>query len=184
MRRSDAISLGSCDACFSLRTVPLSQLKVLENTMVTVVTYDGTPVAVGRLRVAAESETTTVLLTFKTDLIQCAVVLLPEEVDALCAMTDREVTRYVLPEGKKFWLRERPVTKTKGDEESKSAQDNALVETFPLPADAKLGASIAPAPTKNTDQAPSRRQPSLPQKVAPLERINVQPVRPISSPGR
>lgn len=162
----------------------LSRLRPLEDRVVTVTTHRGTPVAVGRMHIVTTGEVSNVELTFKTDRTRCTIVLLPQEVDAVLHSHDGELFRYVLPEGDKLWLLALPRAAKAADDEpeesSLTAASAALVETFPLPPAAKLGAAVPESPgkqaaTASRDKAPeSKLLPS--QKREPLKVLPVTPL--------
>lgn len=159
--------------------------------MITVMTHDGIPVAIGRVALSMEASTPRVELTFKTHLVRCTVRLLPDEIEALLRSEEAETFRHRLPADNKLWLGDYPAADeakdTKGPKSS--IADDPKVEAYPLPPESKLGASL-PVPTVNQPPAATSAKgtPTKPvgtpqlTKPAGLSRLKVAPVVPL--PGR
>ena len=163
-----------------------ADIRAAHEKMVTVVTYAGLPIAVGRLQVVEAGSSLSVELSFKTEVVRCTLVLLPDEVAALLKTEQAEVYRHVLPEGDKLWravLPDEPVSKEAPPRE----EEPAIVETYPLPPASRLGATLPDQPSKQArPPTTSKPAPPLPgskpmpaQKLPPIEAIKVEKVKPL-----
>lgn len=163
--------------------MPHAQLRALHDQTVTVLTSTGVPVAVGRLQFIEARSGPWLELNFKTQVVRCSITLLPEEVERLHESHDGEGYRHILPDGDKLWRAELPVVRVEEAAKPTGArEENGLVETFPLPPSAKLGALIPDQLSKEgmppaaTNPTPAPKTPK-PEARVPLK---VEPVKPLS----
>lgn len=162
--------------------MPHSQLRALHDQMVTVLTSTGVPVAVGRLQLIEARSGPWVELNFKTQVVRCSITLLPEEVERLRESYDGEGYRHILPDGDKLWRAELPAVRIEEAAKPTAAlEENELVETFPLPPSAKLGALIPEQLSKEGMPPTTINPPPAPNAPKPEARVplRVEPVKPL-----
>lgn len=152
--------------------MPFSFLRTLDDRLVTVATHSGVPISVGRIRVISTAPTNpSAEITFRTELVSCTITLLPEMLAPLAASFNGESYRYTLPEGDRLWTQEVATRKPAPANEALASSDTAspLVETFPLPADARLVRLVTqPAKLKPVDSVAAKPNPA--SKPLPLAR--------------
>ena len=141
--------------------MPTPQIRALNGQLVTIVTASGAPVSMGRVRVTlAPPAAPRVELVFKTEKLNCTLLLDGDDVNTVFASFDGERYKYTLPSGDEIWLAhvsDRPAPPKEPDPAPPAP--TAHVETYPLPPNSRLGGTApSPKPPKPTDSGSGLRE--------------------------
>jgi hypothetical protein len=131
-----------------------SEIDAFHQRLVMVLTHDGVRISTGRINVsrtngAAEPR---VDLVFETETMACAIGVPVENLPRLRDSFDGSTYSHRLPAGENFWVSRLPVAPVPMPQLSPAAAAE-LVETFPLPPNARLHGFGATQPGKRNERS-------------------------------
>ena len=134
------------------------EIDAFHQRLVMVLTHDGIRISTGRINVsrahgAAEPR---VDLVFETDTMACAIGVPVENLPRLRDSFDGHAYAHRLPPGENFWVSRVAPAGTPSPQASPAAAAE-LVETFPLPPNARLHGFGASQPGKRNERTPGSR---------------------------